>query len=104
MVDVPAATAVTVKVALDVAAATVTVEGTVATPVLLELKLKIMPPAGAFPDSVKVSVAVNPPPPAWTPIITGLGDNDMVKRVAVKFCPVTFAPLTVGLKLAGLKV
>jgi hypothetical protein len=50
----PLATPVTGTVAVVVPAAIVAVAGTVATPVLSELRLMIRPPAGAFADSVSV--------------------------------------------------
>ena len=54
MVAVPGATLVTATLTLVALAAKVTVEGTVATPVLLELKLIVKPPAGAGADRFKV--------------------------------------------------
>ena len=59
-VVVPGATPVTVTVALVALAAMVTVAGTVATPVLLELRFITTPPAGAGADkfSVRFWVAV----------------------------------------------
>src|ERR1017187_377825 len=53
----PLATPVTVTVALVAPAAKFTVAGTVATPVALEFKLTVKPPAGAFPV-VRLSVRV----------------------------------------------
>ena len=47
MVAVPAVTPVTVAVPLLALGAMVRVAGTVATPVLLELRLNVIPPAGA---------------------------------------------------------
>ena len=60
IVVVPGVTLVTGTVALVALAAIVTVAGTVATLALLELKLKIMPPAGAGADkfSVRFWVAI----------------------------------------------
>src|SRR5437588_10813894 len=60
IVVVPSATPVTVTVALVALAAMVTVAGTVATPVLLELRFITTPPAGAGADkfSVRFWVAV----------------------------------------------
>jgi hypothetical protein len=57
-VDEPAATPVTVNVALSCPWSTVAVAGTVATPVLLEDKLNVMPPAGAAADRLIVAVVV----------------------------------------------
>ena len=53
-VAVPGATPVTATVALVALAAIVTVAGTVATPVLLELRLKVTPPVGAGADRFSV--------------------------------------------------
>src|ERR1017187_363767 len=53
----PIATPVTVTVALVAPAAKFTVAGTVATPVALEFRLTVKPPAGAFPV-VRLSVRV----------------------------------------------
>ena len=58
----PAVTLVTGTDALDEPAATVTMEGTVATLGLLEEMLKVKPPAGAAEDSVKVRFWVAPMP------------------------------------------
>src|SRR6266852_3248240 len=49
------------KVAEEVPAATVTVAGTVATPVLLLDRLTTAPPAGAFPANVTVPCEDDPP-------------------------------------------
>jgi hypothetical protein len=61
--DVGAATAAveTVKVAVFVAAATVTLAGTVATAVFELASVTTVPPAGAFPSRVTVPVAEAPP-------------------------------------------
>jgi hypothetical protein len=56
IVVVPAATPVTATVAVVAFAAKVTLEGTVATPILLELRFTLNPPAGAGPDKFKVRV------------------------------------------------
>jgi len=50
----PGATPVTATVAVVAFAAMLTVAGTVAAAVLLELKLTVRPPAGAAPESVRV--------------------------------------------------
>jgi hypothetical protein len=71
MVAVPLATAVSVKPTELLPAGTVTVDGTVATAVFDEERLKVTPPAGAAPESVSVCV-VDP-----GAIVTGAG------RVAV---------------------
>jgi len=67
MVVVPGVTLVTGTVTLVALAAIVTVAGTVATPVLLELKLKATPPAGAGADkfSVRFWVAI----PVMVPVL-----------------------------------
>jgi hypothetical protein len=52
---------------------------------------------------VPLSVTVAPLPPAAGLIVPEML-NVCVCAVAVKFIPVTFAPLTVALKLVGLKV
>src|SRR5438045_2845886 len=61
MVDEPFATPVTGTGAVVVFCATVTVAGTVAAPVLLELRLTVTPPAGAALDSVRVRFCVPVP-------------------------------------------
>ena len=60
-----AATPVTVTLAEVVPAAMLTVAGTVTAPVLLELRLTVMPPVGAWPPA-KFKVSVPVPPPAVT--------------------------------------
>ena len=57
----PAATPVATKVTVLALAGIVTVAGTVATPVLLELRLRVMPPVGAVVDKVSVKVWVAVP-------------------------------------------
>jgi hypothetical protein len=57
-VEEPAATPVTVNVALSCPWSTVAVAGTVATPVLLEDRLNVMPPAGAAAERLIVAVVV----------------------------------------------
>jgi len=54
MVAVPLDTPVTGTWTLVAPAGTLTVDGTVATPVLLELRLMVTPPNGACPDKVRV--------------------------------------------------
>ena len=61
IVVVPGATPVTATVAVLVLAAMVTVAGTVAAAVLLELKLIVTPPAGAGADNVNVRFCVAVP-------------------------------------------
>src|SRR5579864_4847854 len=61
MVAAPGATPVTVTVALLAFAAKLTVAGTVAAAVLLELKLTLTPPAGAGADRFKVRFCVPVP-------------------------------------------
>ena len=58
----PGATLVTGTATPDVLAATDTEAGTVATPGLLELRLKIKPPAGAADESVSDRLCVTPLP------------------------------------------
>ena len=60
MVAVPGATLVTATLTLVALAVKFSVEGTVATPVLLELRLIVKPPAGAGADrfNVKFCVAI----------------------------------------------
>ena len=60
-VDVVTAVVVTVKVALELPAGTVTLDGTVAAPLLLE-SISCAPPAGAGPLSVTVPVDDCAPP------------------------------------------
>src|SRR5208337_4042618 len=55
IVVLPAATPATANVVEVVPAANVTVAGTVATPVLLEVRLTVTPPVGAAADSVRVT-------------------------------------------------
>ena len=54
MVVVPGATLVTATLTLVALAAKLTVPGSVATPLLLELKFIVKPPAGAGADRFKV--------------------------------------------------
>ena len=61
MVAVPGVTLVTATLTVVALAAKVTVAGTVATPVLLELKLMVKPPAGAGADRFKVRFCVAMP-------------------------------------------
>ena len=61
MVVVPGATPVTATIALVALAAKLTVAGTVAAPVLLELKLMVKPPAGAGADRFRVRFCVAVP-------------------------------------------
>ena len=61
MAAVPGATLVTATLTLVALAAKFTVEGTVATPVLLELKLIVKPPAGAGADRFNVKFCVSVP-------------------------------------------
>lgn len=91
---------VTAKVAVVAPAATVTPAGTVAAAVLLLAKATRAPPAGARPVSVTVPVELDPP-------VRVLGLNvtdDKVTATEVKFTPVTLAPLTETLLVAGVKV
>src|SRR5580704_1814075 len=69
----PCATPVTVKVTVSCPCGTVTVAGTVATPVLSEAMLNVMPPAGAAAEIVRVTFAVLV---AFT--LIGLGLNEPV--------------------------
>jgi len=57
----PAATPVATKVTVFALAGIVTVAGTVATLVLLEVRLRVMPPVGAVVDKVSVKVWVAVP-------------------------------------------
>jgi len=61
VVDVPTPSVVTVNVVLVVPAGTVTVPGTVAALVLLEVKLTVIPPVGAALVNVTVPVEEVPP-------------------------------------------
>ena len=61
MVDAATALVLTVKVALVAPAATVTLEGTPATVVLLLERVTVAPPDGAAPLSVTVPVEEFPP-------------------------------------------
>jgi len=60
--SVATATVVTVKVAVDAPAGTVTEPGTVATAVFDETRFTEYPPVGALPVRVTVPVEVKPPP------------------------------------------
>lgn len=60
-VEVETTTVVTVNVALVAPAETVTVAGTVAAAVLLDVRVTDIPPAGAAPLSVTVPVEGDPP-------------------------------------------
>jgi hypothetical protein len=70
IVAVPPVTPVTVTTALVAPAAKLTLDGTVATPVLLELRLTVKPLAGACPP-VKFKVRL-PVPPAVMPRVVGV--------------------------------
>ena len=60
----PTLTLVTVNVLDELPAETVVVEGTVAAPVMLLVRVTVAPPAGA--TSLKVTVAVEFAEPPWT--------------------------------------
>jgi hypothetical protein len=57
----PTATVVTATVAEELPAATVTLDGTAATPVFEEYRATLAPPAGAGPFKTTVAVDVAPP-------------------------------------------
>ena len=74
------------KVALGLPAGIVTVAGTVATPVLLLVRLTTAPPAGAFPASVTVPCEDDPPVTVAGFALTALSAGvtvSVVLRVAV---------------------
>ena len=77
-VDAATALVLTVKVALVAPAATVTVEGTLATVVLLLERATCAPPAGAGP--VRVTVPVEEFPPVT---LVGLSESEERERVVV---------------------
>lgn len=77
----------TVKVAVVALAATVTLEGTVATVVLLLVSVTTAPPAGAGPLSVTVPVDGFPPVTELGLRISELGTGAFTVRVAVFVVP-----------------
>ena len=78
---VPTATAVTVNVALDAPAGTVTVGGTVATAALLLASARLTPPAGATAASVTVPCPL--PPAATLVVLSATADMAVVDVAAV---------------------
>ena len=80
-VTLPTALVVTVKVALVVPAATVTLAGTVATAMLLLESVTVAPPAGAPP--VNVTVPVEELPPVTVAGLRATEDKDNTGGVAV---------------------
>ena len=79
IVEVPAATLVTVTLAEVDPPVKLTVAGTVAAEVLLELKLTVMPPVGAWPP-VRLRTSV---PEPLTPTLRVAGENAIVGAVTV---------------------
>jgi hypothetical protein len=79
----PCATPATVTLTLLAPAAKVTVAGTVATPVLLELRLAVSPPAGAIPDRFNVKFCAE-----FAPIVRLAGEKKLLPPpVTVCTCP-----------------
>ena len=90
MVDVPAASVVTVTLAEVAPPVKKTVAGTVAAAVLLELRLIVSPPVGAWPLA-KVNVSTVEP---LAPTLTAVGENAIVGAVTVVVpVPVIVRPL-----------
>jgi hypothetical protein len=77
----------TVKFAVVALAATVTLEGTVATLVLLLVNVTTVPPAGAGPLSVTVPVDEFPPTTELGLRVKELGTGAFTVRVAVFVVP-----------------
>jgi len=102
IVVLPAATPVTANVVEVAPAANVTVAGTVATPVLLEVRLTVTPPVGAAADSVRVEfmLAVAATETAvGLKVTAAVTDTGCVAAiypgaVAVMLADPTFTPLT----------
>jgi hypothetical protein len=83
----PCTRPVTATFTLLVPVANVTVGGTVATPVLLELRLAIKPPDGAGPDRPSVKVCEEP-----APIVRLGGEKELLPPpVSTCICPLPAA-------------
>jgi len=78
----------TVKVALVAPAATVTLEGTVATPLLLESSI-CAPPVGAAPLSVTVPVEEDPP---FTLVGLSANEESVAELGGVRVSEAVFVP------------
>ena len=89
---------VTVKLALLAPAATVTLVGTVATPVLLLVSVTTAPPAGAVPLNVTVPCDVFPPTTLVGVTLTDINDpaGVRVRNIRQSHCPTFVAPQGLG--------
>ena len=83
MVAEPEATPVTVTAALLAPAAKLTDAGTLAIPVLLELKAAVTPPAGAGADRTRVRLPAEP-----ELMVRLAGEKEMAPAASTCTCPV----------------